>query len=60
MTYGSRQTIKIILDFAVTSKFLMIFLNKNDNRKKDIYLSKLTITEFEKHYDDLRDKLNGL
>ena len=60
MTYGSRQTIKTILDFAVTSKFLIIGQNKNDKRKKDIYPSKLTITEFEKHYGDLRDKLNEL
>ena len=60
MTYGSRQTIKTILDFAVTSKFLMTGQNKNDKRKKDIYPSKLTITEFEKHYGDLRDKLNEL
>ena len=58
MTYGSRQTIKIILDFAVMSQFLIICPNKTDKRKKEIYPSKLTITEFEKHYDDLRDKLN--
>ena len=32
MTYGSRQTIKTILDFAVTSKFLIIGQNKNDKR----------------------------
>ena len=60
MTYGSRQTIKTILDFAVMSEFLIIGQNKNDKRKKDIYPSKLTITEFEKHYGDLRDKLNEL
>ena len=34
MTYGSRQTIKTILDFAVTSKFLMTCPNKNNKRKR--------------------------
>ena len=38
----------------------MICSNKTDKRKRDIYPSKLIITEFEKHYDDLRNKLNEL
>ena len=58
MTYGSRQTIKTIIDFAVTSKFLMKSPNKTDKRKRNIYPTTSTIKEFEKHYDDLRDKLN--
>ena len=58
MTYGSRQTIKTIISFAVTSEFLMICPNKIDKRKRNIYPTESTIKEFEKHYDDLRDKLN--
>tara|TARA_Y200000002_G_C22624199_1_gene639539 strand:+ start:987 stop:1361 length:375 start_codon:yes stop_codon:yes gene_type:complete len=60
MSHGSRQTIKTILDNAIAKKFLYVHKNKSDLRKRDIFIDKIYVKEFEKHIDQLKNKLNNI
>tara|TARA_A100001015_G_scaffold291597_1_gene365979 strand:- start:323 stop:697 length:375 start_codon:yes stop_codon:yes gene_type:complete len=59
MSHGSRQTIKTILDNAIAKKFLYVHKNKSDLRKRDIFIDKICVKEFENHLDELKNKLNN-
>ena len=59
MSYGSRQTIKTIIDHAIAQKFLFVEKNKIDLRKRDIYVNKFFVKEFENHMKELKNKLNN-
>ena len=58
MSHGSRQTIKTIIDNAIAKKILYVSKNKNDLRKRDIFINKIFIEEFESHMEELKTKLN--
>ena len=58
--YGSRQTIKTIIDHAIAQKFLFVKKNKMDLRKRDIHINKIFVKEFEKHMEELKNKLNSI
>ena len=60
MSHGSRQTIKTILDNAIAEKFLYVCKNKNDLRKRDIFINKAFVEEFENHMEELKTKLNDV
>ena len=59
MSHGSRQKIKTILDNAIAKKFLYVRKNKSDLRKRDIFIDKICVKEFENHIDELKNKLNN-
>ena len=59
MGYGSRQTIKTIIDNAIAQKFLYVSKNKSDLRKRDIFIDKIFVQEFENHMEELKNKLNN-
>ena len=58
MTLGSRQTIKTIIDNAIAENFLYVSKNKSDLRKRDIFINKIFVQEFENHMEELKTKLN--
>ena len=58
MEYGSRQTIKTIIDHACAEGFLSVVKNKSDLRKRDIFINKILVDEFENHMKELKNKLN--
>ena len=60
ISHGSRQTIKTILDNAIAEKFLYVCKNKNDLRKRDIFINKIFAQEFENHMEELKNKLNDV
>ena len=60
MSYGSRQTIKTIIDNAIAENFLHVSKNKIDLRKRDIFINKIFIDEFENHMKELKNKLNSI
>jgi hypothetical protein len=60
MSYGSRQTIKTIIDNAISKNFLFVYKNKNDLRKRDIFINKTFVQEFENHMEELKNKLNNI
>ena len=60
MTHGSRQTIKTIIDNAIAENFLYVSKNKTDLRKRDIFINKIFIDEFENHMKELKIKLNSI
>ena len=60
MSHGSRQTIKTILDNATAEKFLYVHKNKSDLRKRDIFVNKIFVQEFENHMVELKNKLNDV
>ena len=59
MSHGSRQTIKTIIENAIASNFLYVSKNKSDFRKRDIFINKLYVDEFENHMEELKNKLNN-
>ena len=59
MSQGSRQTIKTIIDNAIAKDFLYVHKNKSDLRKRDIFINKIFIDEFENHMEELKNKLNN-
>ena len=59
MTLGSRQTIKTIIDNAIAQRFLYVSKNKSDLRKRDIFIDKIFVQEFENHMEELKNKLNN-
>ena len=60
MSFGSRQTIKTIIDNAIAERFLCVSKNKNDLRKRDIFINKAFVEEFENHMEELKNKLNNV
>ena len=60
MRHGSRQTIKTIIDNAIAEKFLYVHKNENDLRKRDIFINKIFVQEFENHMEELKNKLNSI
>ncbi len=60
MSYGSRQTIKKIIDDAIAEKILYVSNNKTDLRKRDIFINKIFVQEFENHMEELKNKLYGI
>jgi len=60
MSYGSRQTIKTIIDNAKAKGFISVIKNKDDLRKRDILLKKSFINDFENHMEELKSKLNSM
>ena len=60
MSYGSRQTIKKIIDDAIAEKILYASKNKTDLRKRDIFINKMFVQEFENHMEELKNKLNDV
>ena len=59
MSYGSRQTIKTIIDNAISENFLYVSKNESDFRKRDIFINKIFVQEFENHMEELKNKLNN-
>ena len=59
MSQGSRQTIKTIIDNAISENFLYVSKNESDLRKRDIFINKIFIDEFENHMEELKNKLNN-
>ena len=60
MSYGSRQTIKTIIDNAISENFLYVSKNESDFRKRDIFINKIFVQEFENHMEELKIKLNNV
>ena len=60
MSHGSRQTIKTIIDNAIAERFLYVSKNKIDLRKRDIFIDKIFVQEFENHMEELKNKLNDV
>ena len=60
MSFGSRQTIKTIIDNAIAEKFLYVSQNESDLRKRDIFINKSFVEEFENHMEELKNKLNNV
>ena len=60
MSFGSRQTIKTIIDNAIAEKFLYVSQNESDLRKRDIFINKSFVKEFEHHMEELKTKLNDV
>tara|TARA_B110000008_G_C16588178_1_gene411215 strand:+ start:196 stop:546 length:351 start_codon:yes stop_codon:yes gene_type:complete len=60
MSHGSRQTIKSIIDNATAKDFLYVHKNKSDLRKRDIFINKIVVQEFENHMEELKTKLNDV
>ena len=60
MSFGSRQTIKTIIDNAIAERFLYVSKNKSDLRKRDIFINKSFVEEFENHMEELKNKLNNV
>ena len=60
MSFGSRQTIKTIIDNAIAERFLYVSKNKSDLRKRDIFINKAFVEEFENHMEELKTKLNNV
>ena len=60
MSHGSRQTIKTIIDNAIAKDFLYVHKNKSDLRKRDIFINKAFVEEFENHMEELKNKLNNV
>ena len=60
MTFGSRQTIKTIIDNAISENFLYVSKNESDFRKRDIFINKIFVQEFENHMEELKNKLNNI
>mgnify|MGYP001368854858 CR=1 FL=1 len=60
MSQGSRQTIKTIIDNAIAEKFFYASNNKMDLRKRDIFINKSFVEEFENHMEELKNKLNDV
>ena len=60
MSHGSRQTIKTIIDNAIAANFLYVSKNKSDLRKRDIFIDKIFVQEFENHMEELKNKLNDV
>lgn len=53
--YASRPTILKLIDYAVTKKYFVKILNKNDKRKYNLLPSSQTIKEFEEWSKIFRD-----
>ena len=60
MKHGSRQTIKTIIDNAIAKDFLYVHKNKIDLRKRDIFINKIFVQEFENHIEELKTILNDV
>ena len=57
-SFGSRQTIKTIIDQAIAKNYLFVEQNKIDTRKRDIYINKMFVKEFEHFIEELKNKFN--
>ena len=58
MSHGSKQKIKKIIDNAIAEKVLYVHKNKSDLRKRDIFIDKIFVKEFENYMVQLKNKLN--
>ena len=51
---------KTIIDNAIAENFLYVYKNKSDLRKRDIFINKTFVEEFENHMKELKNKLNDV